>query len=91
MMREMGFCSGIENYSVHLTLRPLGVYALCLHYTCLELAVMSHVIHQSLLTNHRQSNPTHVTLPQVRGMYNGDRARKQVLVDHGFRLPSALD
>ncbi|WP_446715556.1 excinuclease ABC subunit UvrB [Bacillus sp. OTU530] len=78
MMREMGFCSGIENYSRHLTLRPPGStpYTL-LHYFPEDFLM---VIDES-----------HVTLPQVRAMYNGDQARKQVLVDHGFRLPSALD
>lgn len=78
MMREMGFCSGIENYSRHLTLRPPGStpYTL-LHYFPEDFLM---VIDES-----------HVTLPQVRAMYNGDQARKQVLVNHGFRLPSALD
>ncbi len=78
MMREMGFCSGIENYSVHLTLRPLGSTP----YTLLDYFGDDWLI---------MIDESHVTLPQVRGMYNGDRARKQVLVDHGFRLPSALD
>lgn len=78
MMREMGFCSGIENYSVHLTLRPLGLTP----YTLLDYFGDDWLI---------MIDESHVTLPQVRGMYNGDRARKQVLVDHGFRLPSALD
>lgn len=78
MMREMGFCSGIENYSVHLTLRLLGSTP----YTLLDYFGDDWLI---------MIDESHVTLPQVRGMYNGDRARKQVLVDHGFRLPSALD
>ncbi|HAZ4972185.1 TPA: excinuclease ABC subunit UvrB [Staphylococcus aureus] len=78
MMREMGFCSGIENYSVHLTLRPLGLTP----YTLLDYFGDDWLV---------MIDESHVTLPQVRGMYNGDRARKQVLVDHGFRLPSALD
>ncbi|HHE6065630.1 TPA: excinuclease ABC subunit UvrB [Staphylococcus aureus] len=78
MMREMGFCSGIENYSVHLTLRPLGSTP----YTLLDYFGDDWLV---------MIDESHVTLPQVRGMYNGDRARKQVLVDHGFRLPSALD
>ena len=78
MMREMGFCSGIENYSVHLTLRSLGSTP----YTLLDYFGDDWLI---------MIDESHVTLPQVRGMYNGDRARKQVLVDHGFRLPSALD
>ncbi|EPH5515111.1 excinuclease ABC subunit UvrB [Staphylococcus aureus] len=78
MMREMGFCSGIENYSVHLTLRPLSSTP----YTLLDYFGDDWLV---------MIDESHVTLPQVRGMYNGDRARKQVLVDHGFRLPSALD
>lgn len=78
MMREMGFTSGIENYSVHLTLRPLGSTP----YTLLDYFGDDWLI---------MIDESHVTLPQVRGMYNGDRARKQVLVEHGFRLPSALD
>ncbi len=78
MMREMGFCSGIENYSRHLTLREKGSTP----YTLLD-----YFPEDFLLV----VDESHVTLPQVRGMYNGDQARKQVLVDHGFRLPSALD
>ncbi|AYC30125.1 excinuclease ABC subunit UvrB [Paenisporosarcina cavernae] len=78
MMREMGFCSGIENYSRHLTLRPPGSTP----YTLLD-----YFPDDFLLV----VDESHVTLPQVRGMYNGDQARKKVLVDHGFRLPSAMD
>ena len=78
MMREMGFCSGIENYSRHLTLRPPGSTP----YTLLD-----YFPDDSLIV----VDESHVTLPQIRGMFNGDQARKQVLVDHGFRLPSALD
>ncbi|NLY79057.1 MAG: excinuclease ABC subunit B, partial [Lysinibacillus sp.] len=78
MMREMGFCSGIENYSRHLTLREPGATP----YTLLD-----YFPDDFLLV----VDESHVTLPQVRGMYNGDQARKQVLVDYGFRLPSALD
>ncbi|MFE8701603.1 excinuclease ABC subunit UvrB [Cytobacillus sp. FJAT-54145] len=78
MMREMGFCSGIENYSRHLTLRPAGSTP----YTLLD-----YFPEDFLLV----IDESHVTLPQIRGMYNGDQARKQVLVDHGFRLPSAMD
>ncbi|MDE8564434.1 excinuclease ABC subunit UvrB [Anoxybacillus rupiensis] len=78
MMREMGFCSGIENYSRHLTLRPPGSTP----YTLLDYFPDDFLI---------VIDESHVTLPQIRGMYNGDKARKQVLVDHGFRLPSALD
>ncbi len=78
MMNEMGFCSGIENYSRHLTLRPTGSTP----YTLLD-----YFPEDFLLV----VDESHVTLPQIRGMFNGDQARKQVLVDHGFRLPSALD
>ncbi|MGV3466591.1 MAG: excinuclease ABC subunit UvrB [Heyndrickxia sp.] len=78
MMREMGFCSGIENYSRHLTLRPPGSTP----YTLMDYFPKDMLI---------VVDESHVTLPQIRGMYNGDQARKQVLVDHGFRLPSALD
>ncbi len=78
MMREMGFCSGIENYSRHLTLREAGATP----YTLLD-----YFPDDFLLV----VDESHVSLPQVRGMYNGDQARKSVLVEHGFRLPSALD
>ncbi|MFJ8102478.1 excinuclease ABC subunit UvrB [Lysinibacillus sp. NPDC096212] len=78
MMGEMGFCSGIENYSRHLTLREAGATP----YTLLD-----YFPDDFLLV----VDESHVTLPQVRGMYNGDQARKGVLVEHGFRLPSALD
>ncbi|OCS87823.1 excinuclease ABC subunit UvrB [Caryophanon tenue] len=78
MMKEMGFCSGIENYSRHLTLREKGATP----YTLLD-----YFPDDFLLV----VDESHVTLPQVRGMYNGDQARKGVLVEHGFRLPSALD
>lgn len=78
MMREMGFCSGIENYSRHLTLRPPGSTP----YTLLDYFPKDFLL---------VIDESHVTLPQIRGMYNGDQARKNVLVDHGFRLPSALD
>ncbi|OIK16373.1 excinuclease ABC subunit B [Bacillus sp. MUM 116] len=78
MMREMGFCSGIENYSRHLTLRPAGSTP----YTLLDYFPEDFLI---------VIDESHVTLPQVRGMFNGDKARKEVLVEHGFRLPSALD
>jgi excinuclease ABC subunit B len=78
MMQEMGFCSGIENYSGPLTFRERGATP----YTLLDYFPddMLFVIDES-----------HVTLPQIRGMYNGDRARKEMLVNHGFRLPSAMD
>src|SRR5699024_12104417 len=75
---EMGFCSGIENYSRHLTLRDAGATP----YTLMDFFPDDYLV---------MIDESHVTLPQIRGMYNGDRARKQVLVDHGFRLPSALD
>lgn len=78
MMREMSFTSGIENYSRHLTLREAGATP----YTLLD-----YLPEDFLLV----VDESHVTLPQIRGMYNGDQARKGVLVDHGFRLPSALD
>jgi len=78
MMAEVGFCSGIENYSRHLEGRPAGsTPSTLLDYFPDDFLI---IIDES-----------HVTNPQIRGMYNGDRARKQVLVDHGFRLPSALD
>jgi excinuclease ABC subunit B len=78
MMAEIGFCSGIENYSGPLTFREPGAtpYTLIDYFPDDFLLVVDE---------------SHVTLPQIRGMYNGDRARKTVLVDHGFRLPSALD
>ncbi|WP_425438881.1 excinuclease ABC subunit UvrB [Pelagirhabdus alkalitolerans] len=78
MMEEMGFCSGIENYSRHLTLRESGSTP----YTLIDYFPDDFMI---------VVDESHVTLPQIRGMFNGDKARKQVLVDHGFRLPSALD
>lgn len=78
MMREMGFCSGIENYSRHLTLREPGATP----YTLLDFFPDNFLL---------VVDESHVTLPQVRGMFNGDQARKKVLVDHGFRLPSAMD
>ena len=78
MLKETGFCSGIENYSRHLALRGPGETPCCL---------MDFFPKDFLLV----VDESHVTLPQVRGMYNGDRMRKQTLVDYGFRLPSALD
>lgn len=78
MMAEMGFCSGIENYSGPLTFRERGATP----YTLLDFFPddMLIVIDES-----------HVSLPQIRAMFNGDRARKEMLVNHGFRLPSAMD
>ena len=78
MMQEMGFCSGIENYSRHLAGREAGSRPATL---------IDYFPEDFLLV----VDESHVTLPQVRGMYNGDRSRKTVLVDYGFRLPSALD
>jgi excinuclease ABC subunit B len=78
MMQEMGFCQGIENYSRHLAGRPAGSRPATL---------IDYFPKDFLLV----VDESHVTLPQVRGMYNGDRSRKTVLVEHGFRLPSALD
>lgn len=78
MMREMGFTSGIENYSFLMIRRPPRSTP----YTLLDYFGDDWLI---------MIDESHVTLPQIRGMYNGDQARKQVLVEHGFRLPSALD
>jgi excinuclease ABC subunit B len=78
MMMEIGTCSGIENYSRHLTGRREGERAACL---------LDYFPEDYLVI----VDESHVTVPQVGGMYNGDRARKLVLVEHGFRLPSALD
>jgi excinuclease ABC subunit B len=78
MLKEMGYCHGIENYSRHLSGKPPGSRPYCLiDYFPKDLLV---VIDES-----------HVTLPQIRGMYEGDQARKKVLVEYGFRLPSCLD
>lgn len=78
MMAEMGFCSGIENYSGPLTFRERGATP----YT-----LMDYFPDDMLIV----IDESHVTIPQIRAMYNGDRARKEVLVEHGFRLPSAMD
>ena len=78
MLREMGYCSGIENYSRHMDGRKVGQAP----YTLLDFFPDDFLI---------VVDESHVTMPQVRGMYNGDRSRKQMLVDYGFRLPSALD
>ena len=78
MLRETGICSGIENYSRHLAERPAGEPP----WTLLDYLPEDHLL---------VVDESHIALPQVRGMFNGDRARKQVLVDYGFRLPSALD
>ena len=78
MLRETGFCSGIENYSRHLAGRPEG----SMPYTLLDYFPKDFLL---------IVDESHMTIPQVRGMYNGDRSRKTTLVDYGFRLPSAKD
>lgn len=78
MIREVGYCSGVENYSRVLAGRPAG---------STPLTLLDHFPHDFLLF----VDESHVTLPQVRAMYAGDRARKTTLVDYGFRLPSAMD
>lgn len=78
MMKEVGYCSGIENYSRHIDQRPSGSRPYCL---------FDYFPKDFLLI----VDESHVSVPQIRGMYNGDRARKTTLVDYGFRLPSALD
>lgn len=78
MMKEVGYCSGIENYSMHLTGRHFGDTPQCL---------FDYFPEDYLLI----LDESHVGIPQLRAMYNGDRQRKQTLVDHGFRLPSALE
>ncbi len=78
MMREVGFCSGIENYSRVISGRPPGSTP----YTLLDYFPKDFLLFV---------DESHVTLPQVRGMFGGDRSRKQNLIDYGFRLPSALD
>lgn len=78
MLQEVGYCSGIENYSMHLSGRKWGdmPYSLLKYFPDNFLTIIDE---------------SHVTVPQIRGMYNGDRARKQTLVDYGFRLPSAKE
>jgi excinuclease ABC subunit B len=78
MLREMGFCNGIENYSRHLTGRKAGERPFCL----IDFFPKDYLL---------MIDESHATIPQIGSMYNGDRARKQTLVDFGFRLPSALD
>jgi excinuclease ABC subunit B len=78
MLREIGYCNGIENYSQPLSGRPRGDPGACL---------MDYFPDDYLLI----MDESHVTVPQVRGMYNGDRMRKETLIEYGFRLPSALD
>ena len=78
MMQEMGYCSGIENYSRHMSERKAGEAP----YTLIDYFPDDFLI---------MVDESHVTIPQVRAMYNGDRARKESLIEYGFRLPSALD
>ncbi len=78
MLQEVGYCNGVENYSRHLAGRQPGEPPECL---------IDYFPNDWLLA----IDESHVTVPQIRGMYNGDRARKQVLIEHGFRLPSAAD
>ena len=78
MLKEMGYCQGIENYSRHLSGRDKGSKP----YTLIDYFPEDFLI---------IVDESHVTIPQIRGMYNGDRSRKTTLVEHGFRLPSALD
>jgi len=78
MMTEVGYCSGVENYSRHLQRRSPGSTP----WTLLDYFPGDYLLF---------IDESHMTLPQIRGMYHGDLARKQVLIDHGFRLPSALD
>ncbi len=78
MMQEMGFCNGIENYSRHLTGRPPGSTP----FTLLDFFPKDFLL---------VIDESHATIPQIGGMYEGDKSRKTVLVEYGFRLPSALD
>jgi excinuclease ABC subunit B len=78
MLREVGYCSGVENYSRHLDQRPVGSPP----WTLMDYLPSDYIL---IL------DESHMTVPQIRGMYNGDRSRKGVLVDYGFRLPSAMD
>jgi excinuclease ABC subunit B len=78
MLREVGYCSGIENYSRHIDGRPAGSAP----WTLIDFLPKDYLL---------VLDESHMMIPQIRGMYNGDRSRKQVLIDYGFRLPSALD
>jgi len=78
MLKEVGYCSGIENYSRHLDQRPVGSPP----WTLMDYLPSKYLLFL---------DESHMTVPQVRGMYNGDRSRKGTLVEYGFRLPSALD
>jgi len=78
MLKEVGYCSGIENYSRHLDRRPAGTHP----WTLIDFLPSDYLL---------VIDESHMTIPQIRGMYNGDRARKETLVEYGFRLPSAMD
>ncbi|MDD5369681.1 MAG: excinuclease ABC subunit UvrB [Anaerolineaceae bacterium] len=78
MLKEVGYCSGIENYSRHLDQRPAGSAP----WTLIDYLPNDYLLF---------IDESHMTIPQIRGMYNGDRSRKEVLVEYGFRLPSAVD
>jgi excinuclease ABC subunit B len=78
MLREVGYCSGIENYSRHLDGRAAGTHP----WTMIDFLPSEYLL---------VLDESHMTVPQIRGMYNGDRARKETLVEYGFRLPSAVD
>jgi excinuclease ABC subunit B len=84
MLKETGFCYGIENYSRHIAGREAGSRPSCL----IDYFYASPVINGDFMV---MIDESHITVPQIRGMYEGDRSRKQTLVDFGFRLPSALD
>ncbi|WP_432797141.1 excinuclease ABC subunit UvrB [Poriferisphaera sp. WC338] len=107
MMQEVGYCSGVENYSRHLDGRPAGSkpYTLLDYFPDAQSGIYQGGYADGsrpdipAITNRIAGSPdwlvfideSHVTIPQIRAMYNGDQARKRVLVDHGFRLPSAMD
>ena len=78
MLKEVGYCSGIENYSRHLDQRAAGTHP----WTMIDFLPSDYLL---------VLDESHMTVPQIRGMYNGDRSRKETLVEYGFRLPSALD
>ena len=78
MLKEVGYCSGIENYSRHFDRRPAGTHP----WTMIDFLPSDYLL---------VIDESHMTVPQIRGMYNGDRSRKETLVEYGFRLPSAMD
>jgi excinuclease ABC subunit B len=78
MLKEVGYCSGIENYSRHLDQRPAGSHP----WTLMDFLPSEYLLF---------IDESHMTIPQIRGMYHGDQSRKEILADYGFRLPSALD